>query len=75
MYADDACRDLYVEELGFSFSLSVVNMPYTLLSVDKRCQENGKDFVWPGSRKMLPYFICKDGSAVVMRVDYNIPSR
>jgi len=26
-----------------------------------------------GLRRMLPYFICKDGSAVVLRVDYNIP--
>ena len=31
------------------------------------------DFVWLGSRKMFPYFICRDGAAVVMRVDYNIP--
>ena len=73
MYADVACRDLYLEELGFNFSPSVVQCAYNLLSVGKHCKENGMDFFWFGSRKMLPYFICKDGSAVVMRVDYNIP--
>ena len=46
---------------------------FNLLSVGKRCQDHGMDFVWLGSRKMLPYFICKNGTAVVMRVDYNIP--
>jgi hypothetical protein len=73
VYADDACRDLCFEELDFNFSPSVVKCAFNLLSVGKRCQDNGMDFVWLGSRKMLPYFVCKDGAAVVMRVDYNIP--
>jgi len=73
VYADDACRDLCIEELNFNISPMVVKCPYNLLSVGKHCQENGMDFIWLGSRRMLPYFICTDGSAVVLRVDYNIP--
>ena len=30
-------------------------------------------FTWLGSRKMMPYFMCKDGSVVVLNVEYNIP--
>ena len=68
VFADDAIRDLCIEELGLNFCPSVVKCPYNLLSFGMRCQENGMDFIWLGSRKMLPYFICKDGSAVVLRV-------
>jgi len=71
--ADDAVRNLCIDELGFNFSPPIVNCPYNLLSVGKRCQEQGMDFVWLGSRKMLPYFVCNDGSAVVLRVHQNIP--
>ena len=53
-FADDAVRDLCIEELDFNFSPSVVKCPYNLLSLGKSCQENGMDFIWLGSRKMLP---------------------
>ena len=55
--ADDAVRNLCIEELGFNFSPPIVNCSYNLLSVGKRCQELGMDLIWLGSRKMLPYFI------------------
>jgi len=73
VYADEVCRNLFVEELGLNLSPNIVKCAYNLLSVGQHCQEDGVDFVWLGSRKMLPYFICKNGAAVVMRVDYNIP--
>ena len=52
------------------FSPSVVDTPMNPLSVGKRCQKDGMEFVWLGSRKMPPYFVCKDRSA---GVEYNIP--
>ena len=58
---------------GVNVSPYIIPSNFLLLSMGRRCQDDGLDFIWLGSRKMPSYFIRKDGSTVVMGVEDNIP--
>ena len=60
-----------VRELAMIVKAWVMESSPAVLSLGKRCLEEGYDFVWP--RKGVPYFISPEGRIIRLLVKGNIP--
>ena len=70
----DKKASLHVKELNLNVMPWLMSSNgFQILSVGKHCNEDGFDFVWLGSKRMPPYTVRGDGSAVVPNVRDNIP--
>ena len=59
---------MHVKELDLKVTPWLLGSDFQILSVGKHCYEDGFDFVWLGSKKMPPYIVRGDGTAVVLSV-------